>query len=267
MANQMIVNLVNYTKTLEAKLKVYEDNDAEVTSLFINNFLDREKIVEEEYKSKSVYFNILKCKVIKTRYREQQDLNEHHTARVDSLTQDLEHSEKERDHFENIVDLTTNQTLMAVVSQWNIDVSLCQNRNHKFNNQVLLPGYKSTFSENEFLEEFSANIEDSFGELEHNIRIALKIDNSGYNNIELDTWELIIKLLNGIVLLDIDEFMEYFQSNDDYDSDDEDEYIKAIEEENSELLEDIFPNMMCEKIVIFDNTIGGDVRYIVCFND
>ena len=113
----MIVNLVNYTKTLEAKLKLYEEDDAEGTSLFINNFLDREKIVEEEYKSKSVYFNLLKCRVIKRRYREQQDLNDHHTTRIDSLTEDLESSEKSNECLEQYHYLIQKKSTMAVISR------------------------------------------------------------------------------------------------------------------------------------------------------
>jgi hypothetical protein len=99
MANQMIVNLVNYTKTLEAKLKLYEDDDAEVTSLFINNFLDREKIVEEEYKRKSVYFNLLKCRVIKRKQIDASELCDHLREAYDSVKQDLETSEEKKDYF------------------------------------------------------------------------------------------------------------------------------------------------------------------------
>jgi hypothetical protein len=260
MANQMIVNLVNYTNTLEARLKLYEDDDAEVTSLFINNFLDREKLVEEEYKRKSVYFNLLKCRVIKRKQIDASELCDHLREAYDSVKQDLESSEEKKDYFESIVDLTTNKTLMAVISQWNIDVLRCRlPLSSKKDRKIKPVGYKSGFSEYEFISGLSANIEDSFGELEHNIRIAYEIDNNHYNYIDLDEWEIIIKLLEGLQLLDFDDFLECF----DYDDEDVDKYKKAIKEKDMEVLEEDFPNMMYEILEVNNE----NDHYIICFNE
>ena len=190
----MIVNLVNYTKTLEAKLKLYEEDDAEGTSLFINNFLDREKIVEEEYKSKSVYFNLLKCRVIKRKYLESKDCEAQVRVANESLTEDLDTSEKRNDDLEIYHHLIQKKTLMAVISQWNIDVMLCVNKNHKRDTKHTPAGYKTSFSENEFLEIFSANVEDSFGEIQHNIIMAMRID-MVHNSLR--NWEIIIELCKG----------------------------------------------------------------------
>ena len=85
----------------------------------------------------------------------------------------------------------------------------------------------------------------------------------------LRNWEIIIELCKGLVLYDIDEFLECF---DDYESDDgEDDYNKykkAIEEKEMDILEQDFPNMMYEKIEIQSmGEVKDEVRYIVCFND
>ena len=49
--------------------------------------------------------------------------------------------------------------------------------------------------------------------------------------------------------------------------DEYDMYKKAIEERDMDVIEQDFPNMMYEKIEIFNPFEDDEVRYIICNND
>ena len=245
-------------KELEEKLDVYESDDSEVTSTFIENFLDREKINEENYKDYSKYFNKLKLFKITKKFKESKDCEAQIRKTNKEIMSDYDEMRYDIDYLEKENTILKYTTLSAVICQWNLMVF---NREISDGDKIKPFGYNSEYDVHEFIGSIHKYIDDCFGELVHNINMAWAID-YGYGDDapDLEDWRVIIKQFKVLEFLNIHELLERFPyCIGRFTSDD---FKKAIEnQDNPELLEDSNPDIRYEKI----RCENWDM-YIVCEN-